>query len=209
MGSLPPSDHRSQKLKLCPLRQRHDMIHHLIHGLFFYLFSALGTMRNSYSCIQKTKIVINFRHGSHCGTGISVGGFLVNGNCRRKPFNHFHIRFFHLSQKLSCIGRKRFHVTSLSFCINGIKSQRRFSGSTDTCQNHKFISRNIHAEVFQIIYICPADSDKLFACCMFSHLFLHFLSCIYLDSVSCFWFQPFSPEENLTECDCLHVFPFA
>ncbi len=138
-------------------RHCHDLFYHLINCLLFDLFATLRTVRNSDSCIHKSEIIIDFRYGSYCGTWISVRRFLVNGNCRRKSLNAFYIRFFHLSQELSCIRRQRFHVSSLSFRINRIKCQRRFSRTTESCQYYKFISRNIHIYILQIMLIRSSD----------------------------------------------------
>ena len=117
------SYYRCQKLNLRPFRQCHKFIYHLIHRLFFDFFPTLWTMRNPNSCIKQTEIIINLRYCSYRRTRITVCRFLVNGNRRRKSLYTFHIWFFHLSQKHSCIGRKRLHITSLPFRINCIKSK--------------------------------------------------------------------------------------
>ena len=72
MRSLSSSDHRCKKLELCTLRQRHDVIHHLVYCLLFNLLTALRTVRDSDSCVQQTKIIINLRHSSYGRTRISV-----------------------------------------------------------------------------------------------------------------------------------------
>ena len=105
MAPLFAAYHRSQKLNTASFRQLHDLIHHLVHGLLCDLFPALRTMGDTDPGIQKAEIIVNFCHGSHRGAGISVSGFLINGNSRRKSFYALHLRFFHLSKKLSCIGR--------------------------------------------------------------------------------------------------------
>ena len=97
MLTLSASYHRCQKLNPCTFRHLHYVVYHLIHRLFGNLFSTLGTVRRSDAGIQQTKIVIYFCNRSHCGTGIFIGGFLVNGNRRGQSFNLFHIRLFHLA----------------------------------------------------------------------------------------------------------------
>ena len=132
MLSFPAPDHGSQDLDPGPLRQRHDLIHHLIHSLPLDLPSAFGTVGNSDSGIEKSHIVIDFRHRPYCGSGIPVRGFLIDGNGRRKTFDVFHIRLFHLSQELPGVRGQRLHVPSLSFRIDRIKRQRRFSRTGKT-----------------------------------------------------------------------------
>ena len=124
MPALPPPDHRSQKLQSGPFRQFHNLIHHLIHGLLCNLPTAVRTVGGTDPGIEQPEIIVNLRHGSHCRAGIAVGGFLVYGNSRRKPLDFLHIGFLHLTQELPCIGGQGFHVTTLPFRINRIKSQR-------------------------------------------------------------------------------------
>ena len=49
--SLPSPHHGSQKLDPCALRQFHDLVHHLVHGLLFDLPSAFGTVGDTDSGI--------------------------------------------------------------------------------------------------------------------------------------------------------------
>ena len=80
--SLSSADNRSQQLDLGPLRQLHNLIHHLVNGLLANLSSALGTVGDTDSGIKKPHIIINFRNGTDCGTRVPVGRLLVNGNGR-------------------------------------------------------------------------------------------------------------------------------
>ena len=166
MFALPAPDNRSQKLDLGPLRQCQDLIHHLVYRLFPDLLPALGAVGNSHTRIQKTHVIIDFRHSSHGRSGIPVRGLLINGNRRRQPLDAFHIRLLHLPQELSGVGGKRLHVSALSFCVDCIKGQGRFAGAGEPGKHHKFISGNVHREIFQIVFIRTAN---------FYILFRHFL----------------------------------
>ena len=121
MLALAPTHDRGKKLNLRPIRQCHDLIHHLVHSLFFDLFSALGTVRNTNPRVEKAKVIVDFCDSSHSGTRVAVRGFLVNGNRRGQSLNFLHIRLFHLPQKLSRIGGERFHVAPLPLRIDCVK----------------------------------------------------------------------------------------
>ena len=127
--SLSSSYHRSQKLQLCPLGQRHNLVNHLVYGLPGNHPAAVRAVRDSDSGIQKAEIIVDFRYRSHRRTGIPVGGFLIDGNCRGKSVNPLYVRLFHLSQKHSRVGGQRFHISSLPFCINRIKGKGGFAGT--------------------------------------------------------------------------------
>ena len=162
MAPLSAAHHRSQKLDPGSLRQFHDMIHHLIHRLAGNHLPAFGTVGDSDPRIEKPEIIIDLRHRPHRGAGISVGGFLIDGYGRGQSFDTVHIRFLHLPQKLPGIRGQTFHITPLSFRINGVKGQGAFPGTGKPRQDHKFISGNIHVEAFQIIFPCPPYFNILF-----------------------------------------------
>ena len=173
MASLAPPHHRGQKLDAGALRQRHDLIHHLIHGLPGDDATAFRAVGNTHSGIKQPKIVINLRHRPHGGAGIAVGRFLVNGNGRRQALNAVHRRLLHLSQELSGIRGQALHISALSLRIDRIESQRTFSRSGKTRQNHHFISRYIHIQPLQIIFSGAADTDKFSLWLICRHIFLH------------------------------------
>ena len=124
MASLPSSDHGSQKLKLRSLRQFHDLIHHLVHGLPRDDPAALRTVRRTDSCVKQTEIIVNLRHGTDGGSGVSVRRLLVDGDRGRQSVDALHIGFLHLSQEHSRIRGQRLHVSSLPFRVDRIECQR-------------------------------------------------------------------------------------
>ncbi len=124
MFSLSSSNYRSQYRQPGADFVSRNPIHNAVHRLAGDLPAANRAVRNSDSRIKQSQIVINLGNGSHRRTWVLVGGFLVNGNSRRKALDYLHIRLFHQSQKLSGISRQAFHVFLLAFGIYGIKSQR-------------------------------------------------------------------------------------
>ena len=127
MTTLSSSYHRSKKLYAAFFRELHYLIHHLVNAYFADLPSADRTVGNSYSGKKKAQIIIDLRYGTHRGSGITVGGFLVYRNSRRKALNAFHIRLFHLPQELPGIGGQGLHISPLSLRIDGIKGKGRLS----------------------------------------------------------------------------------
>ena len=122
--TLLPLDHGCKNLHSGSFRKLQNLIHHLIHTLRGYLLAAYRAVRYAQPCIEQSQIVIDFRDGTHSGSGVLGCGLLVDGDGRAEPFNGLHIRLVHLTQKLSGIGRQRFHIASLPFRIKRVKSQR-------------------------------------------------------------------------------------
>ena len=117
-------------------------------------FTALKADGLSYSCKKKTKIIVHFCCCSDSRTGISRNCFLFNCNCRRNSLYEINIRFIHSFQKLPCIRRKTFDISSLSFSIDCIEDERRLSATTYTSKHNQLISRNLKAEIFQVVLAC-------------------------------------------------------
>ena len=72
VGSLAPPHHRREELDLRPLRQGHDLVHHLVYSLLHDLPPAFRTVRDPDPGIKETEIVVDFCHSSYRGTGIVV-----------------------------------------------------------------------------------------------------------------------------------------
>ncbi len=176
VSPLPAPDHRRKKLNPASLRHSHNQIYHLVHRLTADHSSALRTVRNTHTGIQKPEIVIYFRHGTDRRPRITVCGLLINGNCGRKSLDALHIRFFHLTQKLPGVGREALHIPSLALRVNRVKGQRALPRSGKAGQHNQFISGNIQINMFQIIFSRAADTDKP-ARVFLSHQKLFFLLC--------------------------------
>ena len=104
MAALPSSHNRRQQLDPRPLRQRHDLVHHLVHALPPDLPSAVRAVGHADPGVKQPEVVVDLRHRPHRGTGVPVGRLLVDGNRGRKPLDALDVRLFHLPEELSCVG---------------------------------------------------------------------------------------------------------
>ena len=95
---------RRKKLNLTALGKSHNLVHHLVNRLSLNLLAAVRAVGNTDSGVEKSEVVINLCYGSHSGSGVLVGGFLVYGDGGRKALNSFHVGLLHLAQELSCVG---------------------------------------------------------------------------------------------------------
>ena len=108
---------------------------------------------------EQTQIVINLSYRTNCGTRIFGSGFLVDGNGGGQTINGVNIRLVHLPQKLPGIRAKTLHIPTLSFGINGIKSQAGFAGAGQTGEHHQFISGDGQVYVFQVVFSGTFDAN--------------------------------------------------
>ena len=157
--ALSLTNHRTHDGQTGPLPFIHQMIHDLIHALTGNLTATNRTMRYADSGVHQTQIIMDLRYRTNGGTRILRCGLLVNGNRRRQTFDMFHIRFIHLTQELSCVGRQALHISSLPLCIDRIKGQGRLSGTGQPRQNHHLIAGNHNIDILQIVFLCTFYND--------------------------------------------------
>ena len=92
-------------------------------GLWWQGFPMIDIAARHRVSQQAAHEVINFGNSSNGGTGIGVGCFLFNGDNRTESRNFVNVGAFHVTQKASGVSRESFHVTTLTFSIDGIKCQ--------------------------------------------------------------------------------------
>ena len=127
-----PPDDGSQNLQFRSRFQLQDLIRHLIHALSSNLSPAVRARGNADPRIDKTKMIVDFRHRTHGGSGVAIGCFLVDRDGRRQSLDVLHVGLFHLSQKHSGIGGKRFHISALSLGKNRIEGEGGLAGTGKT-----------------------------------------------------------------------------
>ena len=94
---------------------------------------------------------MHFRNRADGRARVFGGGFLVDGNGGRKSVDGIDVRLVHLTQKQARIARKRFDIPPLAFCINGIKSQRRFSAARKPRHDDHLVARKRNGYIFQVM----------------------------------------------------------
>ena len=154
MFALPSFDHRCQDSHPGLVLGLHQAVDYLLRGLGVDPVAALIAVGYSYPCKEKTQIVVDLCYSSNRRTRIPADLLLLDGYCRREPLYGVHIGLIHLFQELSRVCRKGFHVSALPLRIQGVKSERGFSRSRDTCYDHEGIPGYLNADVFQVVFPC-------------------------------------------------------
>jgi len=98
-----------------------DGLHDLFAGLARDGVAALWAMRHANGRVDYAEVIVNFRDRADSGTRRTRRGFLLDGDRRRKPFDHVDFRALHLIEELARVGRERLDVTALAFGIDGVK----------------------------------------------------------------------------------------
>ena len=91
---------------------------------------------------------MDFRHRAHRGTGVLGGGFLVDGDGGRQPFDAVHVRLVHLSQELPGVAGHALHIPPLALGVNGVEGQGGLAGARKPGKDHQFVPGDVQVHVF-------------------------------------------------------------
>ena len=157
--ALTPDNEWRQNHQLGVFGQLQNRIDHLRHGLCGQFNAVMRAAWRAGAGKQQAQVIVNFGDGANCRTRVMAGGFLLDGNGRRKPFDQINIGFLHQLQKLSGVGRKRFHIASLALGVQCVKRQRRFARAGKPGNHHEFVVRQVDIDVFEVVGAGTADAN--------------------------------------------------
>ena len=149
--ALVPSHNGRHNLNFRFLRQGENLIHDLIHRLLGDLAPAYRAMGNTDPCPQQSQVVIDLRYRAHSGARVAGGGLLVNGYGRGQTLDIVHIRLLHLTQELTGIRGQALHIPTLTFGINGVKSQAGLAGAGQAGKHHQLVPGNLYINILQVV----------------------------------------------------------
>ena len=134
-------------------------INDLLWCLALQFRSVICAMLHTDSCPQQTQIVVHLSNRPHCRSWVARSRLLINRNRRRQTFDDVNVWFVHLPKKLPRIGAQTLDVTSLTFCVNGVESQTRLARTRQPRKHHKLITRQIHADIFEVVLARTTNRD--------------------------------------------------
>jgi len=89
--------------------------------------------------------------------GERVGGFLFDGDRRRKSFDHVDFGALHLVEKLPRIGGERLDVAALPFSINGVKASEDFPEPERPVITVRLFRGISDADIFEVVLARATD----------------------------------------------------
>ena len=122
--TLTASDERSQNENLLASIVVENHFNYFFLCVFYHFFTSGITIGFASTGKEQTHIVVDLRCSANSGTWILVGRLLFDTDDRRKSCNLVDIRALHPSKEIARIGRKRFDITTLSFCEDRVEGQR-------------------------------------------------------------------------------------
>ena len=117
------SHHWGKNKDLLPLIVMENHVQDLLLCIFHHLLASMVAVCLSGSGIEKTHIVVDFCRGTYSRTRILICGLLLDADYWRETGYFIHIRTFHPSEEVSCVGRECFDISSLPLCKDGIEGK--------------------------------------------------------------------------------------
>ena len=161
VGAFLAADHRCQQLVAGVLGQPEDLIDHLVDRLRPNRTLALGAVGFAGAAEQQAQIVLDLGDRADGRTGVVTGGFLVDRNRRRQPFDRIDIGLVDLTQKLARVGRQAFDVAALSLSKDRVEGQRALAAAADAGEHHQPVARNRQINVLEVVLAGTPHPDHV------------------------------------------------
>ena len=100
-----------------------DHLDHLLFGVLHHQLARHVAVGLAGTGKEQTEIVVDLGGGAYGGTGILVGGFLLDADDGRQSGNLVNIGALHASQEVAGIGREGFYVAALALGENGVEGK--------------------------------------------------------------------------------------
>ena len=161
VGPLLAPHHRGQQLKANPFRQLDNGVDHLVNGLGPDGTTAMGAVGLPGPAKEEAQVIVDLCHRAHRGARIVAGGFLIDGNGGREPFNGIHVGLVQLAKKLACIGGQALYVAPLTLSKNGVEREGRLAAATDASEYHQAIAGNGEVDIAKVMLTSATNTDHV------------------------------------------------
>src|SRR5215467_3208450 len=105
---------------------------------------------------EQFKMIVQLGHRAHRRAGGLYRPALIDGNGRGNTLDTLHIGLVHPVEKLARVGGKTLDVTPLSFGIENVESQGRFSRAAHACDDSKSVEGDLQIEVLEVVLLSAA-----------------------------------------------------
>ena len=155
-------DDGSHQGDLAPREARHDEPGDLLVGIMHHLLTRDGRIGTRRARVEQAQEIVDLGHGTHRGTGIFVGGLLLDGDHGTQARDLVDIGTLHRPHELAGIGGKRLHVAALSLGVDRVERQGRLARTGKAGYDYQFAARDLQVDVFQVMNPGSQYFDRVF-----------------------------------------------
>ena len=109
--------------------------------------------------VEQTQIVINLRDRRDGRILSPLAEPLLDSDGGWNAGKQIDVRLRHDLKKLPRVSGKAVEVAPLSFRVNDVESQRRFARPAQAGDDHELISRDVEADIFEIVLLGADNSN--------------------------------------------------
>src|SRR4051812_45543776 len=91
--------------------------------------------------VKDAKIIVNLGDRADGGAWIFAGGLLLDADRRSEAGKIIDVRLLQLTEKLTRVGRQRLDVAALTFGVERIEGEGRFTGAADAGEDDQLMAR--------------------------------------------------------------------
>ncbi len=121
--------------------------------------AATPAEQGSRTSEQQLQVIVQLGHRADRGARRAHWVGLIDGDGRGNSGDRIDLRLVHPIQELPGVGREGFDVTALTFRIQRVEHERRFSGTRNPRYDDEFVQRNVETEVLQVVLARTAQND--------------------------------------------------
>ena len=164
--ALAAAHDRRQHQRLATRSGLGDLVGDLVGRLALDDAPALRAVRRTDAGVQKSQVVVDFRHRAHGGAGVFRRRLLVDGDSRGQALDTVDIGLVHLPQEHAGIARERLDVAALTFGEDGVEGQRALARTGKTRDDHELVAGNLKRDVLEVVLARTSDDDVFLCHCM-------------------------------------------
>ena len=150
MALAAPHERRQQVALAVPVRSE-DEVHDLAVGVAHHLLAGFRRDGARTLRVQQAEEVVDFRDGTHGGTGVVPGGLLLDGDDRAQAADLLHLGLLEDAHEVLRVRGQGVHVPALAFRIDRIERQRGLSAAGKPRHDDELPSRDVHVDILQVV----------------------------------------------------------
>jgi hypothetical protein len=121
----------------------------------------LWRIRHADARKQQPHVIVDLGDRADRRAWIAAGGLLLNGDRRRQPVDVVDIGLLHHLEELPRIGRQALDIAALALGIDGVESQRRFSGARQPREDDQRIPGDRQIDVLEVVLARTAHVNRV------------------------------------------------
>ena len=155
------ADDRGQDHQPRAVRQRQDLLRHLLHGLGDDGPAALRAVGMTDAGEKEAQVIVDFGDGADRRAGVAAGPLLVDRDGRGEPVDVVDVRLLHLPEELAGVGGETFDVATLPFGENGVEGQRALARPGKPGEDDELVTRDVDVDVLEIVLPGAANANPV------------------------------------------------